>query len=352
MDARLRAWLELWKGRRRKGGDGGRGGRDVRDAPDPSTTWGFVRPEAGDGGSGGGDGGGLLGELRRSRIFWCPDGEEAMAAAYGVDLGERLVGTPVEAGLGVQIWGRLSHELNAARAEESLKQGRAQVGQEGVEGGANPDATALRASLVHFNHAVQCDPCRADTYLERAQVEYNLGILTRPSGDACDDEETKDVSSSPKPEKVQLLRRALDDLMMACQLQDELNHDERVTGMLAGIARVTGTKLRNVPAITGREQHPVHRPRRSSPGGWSHAGLQTCEKSLSLNQEAPVKLSGESAERHRDESACLEAAMQPAQDPDADEKPEGPVIAAEGGRNQGKSGSHRKRRRRKRRREH
>ena len=321
-DARLRGWLELWKGRLRQGEGEGRAGRGVQDAPDPSTTWGFVRPEAGDGGSGGGVGGGLLGELRRARIFGCPDGEEAMAAAYGVDLEARLVGPPVQAGLGGQIWSRLSHELNTARAEESLKQGRAQAGQ---DGGANPDAKALRASLVHFNHAVQCDPDRADIYLERAQTEYNLGTLTSPSRDACGEEETKEVEH----EKVRLLRMALADLMTACRLQEELNFDARVTDMMAGIARVTGTEL----------SFPIHR----------HAGLQACEKSL--HQEALFKMSEENAERHRGDSASLEATVQPAQDPGADEKPDGPVTAGEGGRSQGKSGSHRKRRRRKRRRE-
>ncbi len=100
-DPRLGPWLERWAA-------AGAGGAAAGPAPDPAETWGFVRPSgrAPGGGEGGAAGAGsLLGELRRARIFWCPDCEEGMAEAYGVDLDAGFVGGAVRAGVPAKVWG-------------------------------------------------------------------------------------------------------------------------------------------------------------------------------------------------------------------------------------------------------
>ena len=213
-DPRLGPWLERWAA-------AGAGGAAAGPAPDPAETWGFVRPSgrAPGGGEGGAAGAGsLLGELRRARIFWCPDCEEGMAEAYGVDLDAGFVGGAVRAGVPAKVWGLMLAELNVARARDGMQQGQALVTQ-----------GRLEEALLHINHAVQCDPARADLFVARAQVEYKLG----------------GGGGGEHPEQLVQLKRASKDLQAAIELGwDPLTaqRNESIRAMLEGLLRVAETK--------------------------------------------------------------------------------------------------------------
>ena len=245
-DPRLGPWLERWAA-------AGAGGAAAGPAPDPAETWGFVRPS--DRAPGGEEGeaagaGGMLGELRQARIFWCPDCEEGMAAAYGVDLDAGLVGETLRAGVPAKVWGLMLSELNVARAREGMQQGQALVKQ-----------GRLEEAIIHFNHAVQCDPARADLFVARAEVEYKLG----------------GGGGGEHPQQLIQLKRASQDLQAAIELGwDPLTaqRNENVRAMLEGLIRAGETKgglKLDWDTITGPRDHG---PFRADPSMGHSTGMK------------------------------------------------------------------------------
>ena len=304
-DPRLGPWRARWAAA------GGAAGAAAGPAPDPAATWGFVRPaRRAPGGEEGGDAAGargLLGELRWARIFWCPDCEEGMAAAYGVDLDAGLVGGTVRVGVPAKVWGLMLSELNVARACEGMQQGQALVAQ-----------GRLEEAILHFNHAVQCDPARADLFVARAEAEYKLG-----GGEGGE-----------RPQQLVQLKRASQDLQAAIELGwDPLTaqRNENVRAMLEGLIRAGETKGGlefDREAITGPRGHG---PLRADPSMGDSAEEEAPEVAAGEGMQA---FAGGAGGEGRGEGGAPE------------------LPSALGGRDDRDPGGHRKRRRRKHRREH